>query len=316
MNTIGYDFKDPFISFGELQIAIRLSTDGNIYCPSPNSLSTHTSVGRSVLKSAMLSAAGGQIISKGSLELEVSCEAGRYVITGKGFHPTESCISLVILIKGLSPQALVSESSNMGKHLFREQIGIETIQYPGREATMPLVFIENENEDWFILSKDDQVRQKSFAAYFDPLDNERVSVIAHREDRRRWSNEISMPEWHIGKTNNRGSIVLERCMDLELHYGHVPFDEQETVKWLDDIKLVVNFHGEHWTGHLFHTFDQMTEQLHWLSERIAGHQLLVFLPAWDGRYYCTYPEYQPSERMGERLGCDGSLMLPIYLESK
>jgi len=26
--------------------------------------------------------------------------------------------------------------------------------------------------------------------------------------------------------------------------------------------------------------------------------VLAFLPAWDGRYYCTYPEHRPDERMG------------------
>ena len=35
---------------------------------------------------------------------------------------------------------------------------------------------------------------------------------------------------------------------------------------------------------------------------IEGKQVLAFLPAWDGRYYVNYPEHQPDERMGGKVG--------------
>ena len=54
----------------------------------------------------------------------------------------------------------------------------------------------------------------------------------------------------------------------------------------------------HWTGYVFNTFDQMGEQLEWISQIVNGNQILAFLPAWDGRYYVNYPEHEPDSRMG------------------
>jgi hypothetical protein len=60
----------------------------------------------------------------------------------------------------------------------------------------------------------------------------------------------------------------------------------------------VFFQGIHFTGHMFNTFEQMGAQLEWVCESIDGKHVLAFLPAWDGRYYNTYPEHQPDARMG------------------
>ena len=62
------------------------------------------------------------------------------------------------------------------------------------------------------------------------------------------------------------------------------------------------FHGVHWTGHIFNTYDQIGEQLEWITKTIDGKQVLAFLPAWDGRYYVNYPEHEPDERMGGKVG--------------
>ena len=39
-----------------------------------------------------------------------------------------------------------------------------------------------------------------------------------------------------------------------------------------------------------------------MATRIPADRVLVFLPAWDGRYYWDYPNYQVSDRMGGESG--------------
>ena len=68
--------------------------------------------------------------------------------------------------------------------------------------------------------------------------------------------------------------------------------------WMQRITLVLNMHGMHWTGYIFNTYADMLAILQWVDRRIRGERVLVYLPAWDGRYYWNYPEYRPDERMG------------------
>jgi len=126
-----------------------------------------------------------------------------------------------------------------------------------------------------------------------------VLDLVHQEDARHRTNEIAAPSWHIGACTERADIVRERCGDLETYFDVVPYGQRTDIPpWLDGIKLVVIMHGEHWTGHAFHTFAGMEKDLAWIAERIPAHEVLVFLPAWDGRYYYNYPKYEPSEYMG------------------
>ena len=71
--TIGYDFKDPYINFSGLKFALRLSTENNIYCPNPKKFTVQKLSNKEIiLKTNSLSAAGGQLISKGMMELKLS----------------------------------------------------------------------------------------------------------------------------------------------------------------------------------------------------------------------------------------------------
>jgi hypothetical protein len=58
----------------------------------------------------------------------------------------------------------------------------------------------------------------------------------------------------------------------------------------------------HWTGYIFNDFAKQLKILEWISTQIPGKQVLVFLPAWDGRYYWNYPIYKPDPRLGGEEG--------------
>ncbi len=297
---IGYDFNDPYVEFDELRFAVRLSTESNIYCPDLSSLKVDSSSSKELILSCnMLSAAGGQLISPGQMELKITkVGKDRFSLSAKASHPTEICKTILVLIKDIEVESFFSEYAQAkGINEFKDKKNI-MVSYPSRAATMPLVFITTPDEEWFVLSKDTELRRKGFACTWDHLSNEPVVLISHDEDTRKISNSIESPEWIIGFGHTRQDVVAERCKDLEQNFKLIPYKDKNNTKWIDELKLVTFFHGIHWTGHMFNTYQQMGDQLEWMCETIDGKNVMAFLPAWDGRYYCTYPEHQPDERMG------------------
>ncbi|WP_337101291.1 hypothetical protein [Paenibacillus sp. YIM B09110] len=310
MYTLAYYFGDTYVSYGGLKFAIRLSTYENIYCPSPEHTQTVVENGKLRLISNRLWAAGGQLSAEGKLELilEINENDGSISINGRGEHVTELCKSLLIHIIGIDIKYFDADSDNMGRREFRHPTGIHPLIYPGRDAMMPLVIVGDNAEEngcakeWYALSKDSLVRKKGFAAYYDVKEQAPVLILSFEEDRRNWTNQIMLPEWKVGKVQTRNEVVAERFSDLERHFNLTPFHSREDLQWIDDIRVVVNFHGEHWTGHVFNTFRDMEEQLRDICIDIPGKHVLAFLPAWDGRYYYTYPYHSPGERLGGENG--------------
>ena len=304
--TIGYDFKDPYVDFKGLKFAIRLSTDNNIYCPNPDQMNIKKlSKNEVVLHSNSLSSAGGQLISGGSIELKLSLTAdNRISISAKGSHPSEISKTILVIIKGIKVESMVSEQPQAkGVQNFKDKKGIR-VSYPSRAATMPLVFFTTSDKEWHVISKDRKIRKKGFACLYDHITNEPVILLSHDADMRKISTNIKAPKWVLGNDRPRIEVVKERCVDLEEYFGLTPFIRKQKVHkdWIDNLKLVTFLHGTHWTGYIFNTYDQMGEQLEWISQTVDGKQILVFLPAWDGRYYVNYPEHEPEGRMG---GSDG-----------
>ena len=300
--TIGYDFKDSYVSFADLNFAVRLSTDNNIYCPNPEKLTIEKpSKNEIILRSNSLSAAGGQLISNGFIELKISRGINQRIsILASASHNTELAKSILVLIKGINVKYMVSEQPQAkGEQEFKDKIGIR-VSYPSRSATMPLVFLTTPNEEWYVLSKDKKIRRKGFACSYDHLSDEPVFFISHDSDMRKRSTRIQSPKWVMGKNRNREQIVMERCIDLEKYFDVLPYSRKNDfhTDWIDNLKVVTFLHGVHWTDHVFNTYDQMGEQLEWITETIDGSQVLAFLPAWDGRYYVNYPEHKPDSRMG------------------
>ena len=304
--TIGYDFKDPYVDFKGLKFAIRLSTDNNIYCPNPEQMNIKKlSENEVVLHSNSLSSAGGQLISGGSIELKLSLTAdNRISISAKGSHPSEVSKTILVIIKGIKVESMVSEQPQAkGVQNFKDKKGIR-VSYPSRAATMPLVFFTTSDKEWHVISKDRKIRKKGFACLYDHITNEPVILLSHDADMRKISTNIKAPKWVLGNDRPRIEVVKERCVDLEEYFGLTPFIRKQKVHkdWIDNLKLVTFLHGTHWTGYIFNTYDQMGEQLEWISQTVDGKKILVFLPAWDGRYYVNYPEHEPEGRMG---GSDG-----------
>ena len=97
---------------------------------------------------------------------------------------------------------------------------------------------------------------------------------------------------------------------IHAHYEHLarayhvqPFDTRPDVPaWMRDTALVLTLHGQHYTGYVFNDYARMLEILRWTATQIPAGRVLVFISAWDGRYYWDYPLYRASDRMGGEAG--------------
>jgi hypothetical protein len=296
---IGYDFKDPYVEFGGLKFAVRLSTENNIYCPSPSQLEVKRPSAKELeISCNTLSAAGGQLASEGNIKLIINdLGNSRFSLKASGSHPDEKCKTILILIKGIDVKSMVSEYP-VAKGVKEYNNNNIRVSYPSRSATMPLVFFPTSEKEWFVLSKDREIRKKGFACSYDHLNKEPVILISHDEDARKISGNIESPEWILGSEESRLNLVKERCDDLEKNFDIKPYKDNPVSTSINKIKLVVFFHGIHFTGHMFNTFKQMEDQLKWVCQSVDAENVMAFLPAWDGRYYNTYPEHEPEPRMG------------------
>ena len=130
----------------------------------------------------------------------------------------------------------------------------------------------------------------------------RVELIHERVGWER-SNSIKSPVWRAGHTASaEGAIVHTSSAskkDLRCQRGEARTD---VPAWFKQIKLVLSIHGMHWTGYVFNDFAKTLKTLEWAATQIPANQVLVFLPAWDGRYYWNYPIYKPDPRLGGPAG--------------
>ena len=162
----------------------------------------------------------------------------------------------------------------------------------------PLVVVQSgETEFHFVSSLDDKVRTKRF--YFQPGEKGyRVEAIHEAEG---WldQNRLTVPRWRIGRATTLEAAAEPHYQHLERAYRFPKWATRTDVPaWLRKTALVVAFHGMHYSGYVFNTFPAMLEILRWMAKEIEPDRVLVFLPAWDGRYYWDYPDYQVAKRLG------------------
>jgi hypothetical protein len=166
----------------------------------------------------------------------------------------------------------------------------------------PLAVVQSGEQDFVALSSlDTRVRAKRF--YFQPGERGyRVELVHEVEG---WLDQprVTVPAWRVGRAASLEDAARPHYVHLE-HAYHLPrWDTRGDVPaWLRRTSLVITLHGMHYTGYVFNDFARMLEILRWVATRIAPERVLVFLSAWDGRYYWDYPTYRAAQRLGGEAG--------------
>ena len=105
------------------------------------------------------------------------------------------------------------------------------------------------------------------------------------------------------RTASADAAVQAHYDYLDRTYRLRKWDERTDVPaWMRQVALVTTMHGQHFTGFIFNDYAKQLEILRWMATQIPADRVLIFLSAWDGRYYWDYPNYQVSARMGGEAG--------------
>jgi len=306
---LSFDFPEPSVSFAGLRFGFLVFSRENIYgldlartvvTPDGDHAVTLTCTG--------FVWAGGQEHAAGHLVARLK-EAGNAVEWDVSVDFDRPIKAVTAIVRGV-PRGKISGGGNAPFDPRDDEV---LIGYPfgagdlfgGNTAdSMSTPFAAVVKEDglaWAFSSRDDKVRAKRL--FFQPGESSyRVETVFETEG---WLDQttVTVPTWRLTRDVPLDDAVAEHYAHLEKAYQIPPIETRpDAPPWLKDVALVVTLHGAHYTGFLFNDFAKMDEILTWVAGEIPANRVLVFLPAWDGRYYWNYPLYQADDRMGGEAG--------------
>lgn len=153
----------------------------------------------------------------------------------------------------------------------------------------------------YLTSLDTLVRPKRY--YFQA--GERAFRVEAVYEHDAWRNDrrVEVPAWRLGRAASLDEALESHMRHVEQAFALQPWESRTDVPaWMRDVALVTTLHGMHYTGFIFNDYASQLEILRWIATRIPANRVLVFLSAWDGRYYWDYPNYVVPGRMGGEAG--------------
>jgi hypothetical protein len=293
----GFDFPEPSVEIDGLLISFRIHTFENAYAiDAARTTVDRRADGSLALTCEGLLGAGGQQAAQGRLTALFQ-RGGDGVLTWRVEAQTPTSIkSVATIVRGLPRGAL-----SVGCAAFEDHGDDEVVfEYPelfGGLSTPLIVLKTPDGRTFELAARQAEVRPARFLFQPGP-DGYRVELIYEREGWTR-ANTLQSCPWRVGPAKS-----LEAAS--QAHFAHVAkaYDiprwesRADAPAWMRDLKLVVSIHGAHWTGYIYNTYAKALETLRWVATQIDPRQVMVFLPAWDGRYYWNYPNYLTDPRMG------------------
>lgn len=312
MYDLSYDPKDPLFdvpNFPGVRWGIQVFTLQNCYGLNPEKAKYEATDSAARLSCTGLSWAGQQQRSDGRVDVRLEWQAGVLIWQIQGWH-AEAIKSMKLQLWGLPAEVLDQGWWNPitgANEVFHPQPN-QPIQW-----TYPLGWVTpwacvggNGNAISFSV-RDEMVREKRlFVNQVAHANYATVVELVCDQDALQYSGHFTVPEIRIKPFLNQ----VEVDADFESHLAFVEraYDLQpwatrpDVLDWAREVRLVVNLHGQHWTGYVFNTFDQMAETLRFVTAHIPARYVAAYLPGWEGRYYFQYPLFKPGEAMGGDAG--------------
>ncbi len=303
-----FDFPEPSVAYQGLRFGFLVFSRENAYGLSGDKIAVTPDGDALVITCTELVWAGGQERAPGRLTARLRRNGDwiEWDVTAEMDQPIKAVTAVV---RGV-PRGKISVGGGGAVDTHDDEV---LIGYPfgGGDlfggntawgAGTPLAIVQaGEADCFFISSLDDRVRTKRI--YFQPGEaGYRVECVHEVEgwlDQRR----VEVPTWRAGHAPSLDAAAQPHFDHLEKAYRIPRFAARDDAPaWLHDTALVVALHGMHYTGYVFNDYARMLEILQWTAARIPAQRVLVFLPAWDGRYYWDYPNYRPAERLGGERG--------------
>jgi hypothetical protein len=304
----GFDFPEPSVEFAGLKFGFLVFSRENVYGLDASRITLDASGDHLTLECSSLVWAGGQEASAGRVLARVRKrgETIEWEVTAELDQPIKA---VTTVLRGV-PRGRISSGGGEpfdphdNEVLFGYPFGAGDL-FGGNTAGgmgTPLAIVQYGADEFFYLSSlDDHVRAKRF--YFQPGEQAyRVELVHEVEG---WLDRriVQVPTWRTGRATTLAAAVEPHYRHLEQAYRLPRWDTRADVPdWLRHTALVLALHGMHYTGYVFNDFPRMLEILRWTATQIPADRVLVFLPAWDGRYYWDYPIYRPADRLGGEAG--------------
>jgi hypothetical protein len=303
-----FDFPEPVVSFGPYRFGFLVFSDENTYGLDRSRLTATVTGDAMELRCDGFVWAGGQEKAPGTL-------AARFTRNGDTIE-WDATVSLGRPVKTVTtvirdlPRGRVSlgggdlfDPAN-NELLAGYPFGGGDLHGPGasRSISTPVAVIEAAGAGFVSVSPlDERVRPKRF--YFQPGEAAyRVEAIYEHDG---WRNDrrLTIPRWRLGRAASLEEALRPHFEFIERAFRLPAWEERTDLPaWVGKLAMVTTLHGMHYTGYMFNDYARMLEILRWMAARIPAERVLVFLAAWDGRYYWDYPNYQVPARMGGEAG--------------
>jgi hypothetical protein len=303
-----FDFPEPSVAYEGLRFGFLVFSRENAYGMNGERMTVEADGDGQVVTCPEFVRGGGRERAPGRLTAQLRRNGGwvEWEVTAEMDQPIKAVTTVV---RGV-PRGRISVGGGTPVDTHDDEV---LIGYPfgagdlfggntAWSAGTPLAVVEAGDAEFFFLSSlDDRVRAKRY--YFQPGEGGyRVECVHEVEgwlDRKR----VDVPAWRAGRAGSLDAAAQPHYDHLEKAYRIPRFAVRGDVPaWLHETALVVALHGMHETGYVFNDYARMLEILRWMATAIPPERVLVFLPAWDGRYYWAYPVYEPAPGLGGARG--------------
>lgn len=285
-----FDFPEPSVSFQGMLFSFRLYTFENTYGLDRNHLTVEKTADGLILRCSQFVWAGDQQKIPGALLARIR-KNGKFVEWDVSAQMNQPVKSISAIVRGV-PRGQVSAGS---EGFIDPKDNELLLGYPfggGDHHTAmgmdsPVAVIQAGEHEFFFLSVLlDRVRANRF--YFQPGPKGYRVELVYEQEGWKHSNQLQSPSWRAGRTQSAEDAFRPHFGHVEQAFAIPDWDNRQDVPaWFQDIALVVAIHGMHWTGYIFNDFAKAQRILQWVATQIPAKNVMVFLPAWDGRYYLS-----------------------------
>ena len=322
-----FDFPEPAVVFGGHRFSFLFFTAENTYAMDRTKMRTTGGADAVELTCTGLVWAGGQEKSAGTVTVRFNRrgEAITWDITAELPLPIRSITSVVrdvprgkVGFGGGNPED-TGDGDVIGGYTFGAG-DLHGAQTP-RSMTTPVSVVQAGDDRFvYLTSHDTRVRPKRHYYQAGPTAFRVEAIYEHDA----WRNDtrVVVPRWELGRATTFEAAMAPHMAHVEKAFNLQAFEQRTDVPaWMRETALAVTLHGMHYTGYIFNDYAQQLAILRWIATQMPASKVLVFLAAWDGRYYWDYPNYTIPARMGGEAGFRtlitearklGFRMMPMY----
>lgn len=322
-----FDFPEPAVVFGGHRFSFLFFTAENTYAMDRTKMRTTGGADAIELTCTGLVWAGGQEKSAGTVSVKFnrSGETITWDVTAELPLPIRSITSVVrdvprgkVGFGGGNPED-TGDGDVIGGYTFGAG-DLHGGQTP-RSMTTPVSVVQAGDDRFvYLTSHDTRVRPKRHYYQAGPTAFRVEAIYEHDA----WRNDtrVVVPRWELGQATTFEAAMAPHMAHVEKAFNLQAFEQRTDVPaWMRETALAVTLHGMHYTGFIFNDYAQQLAILRWIATQMPASKVLVFLAAWDGRYYWDYPNYKIPARMGGEAGFRtlitearklGFRMMPMY----